>query len=78
MDMRAKLKALRKKEGLTQVAFCALLGISLSTFKKQETFRTDISSAVLLKITQHPRFQKFTLWLMTDKTCPACGQIGPE
>jgi hypothetical protein len=37
----------------------------------------SIGSDILLKITQHPRFAKYTLWLMTDKTAPEAGQIAP-
>ncbi|MFH7179858.1 transcriptional regulator, partial [Klebsiella pneumoniae] len=28
-------------------------------------------------LTQHPLFEKYTLWLMTDKTAPQAGQIAP-
>jgi hypothetical protein len=37
----------------------------------------SIGSDILLKITQHSRFAKYTLWLMTDKTAPQAGQIAP-
>lgn len=78
MELSAKLKAVRQREGLTQMDFCGLLEISISTYKKQEmSVRAEISTAVLLKITHHPRFEKFALWLMTDKTCLECGQISP-
>ncbi|MGE8362267.1 helix-turn-helix domain-containing protein [Pseudomonas sp.] len=78
MDLPAKLKALRACEGLTQNEFCQELQISLSTYKKQElSLRSDISSTVLLKVTNHPRFQKYTLWLMTGETAPEAGQISP-
>ena len=78
MELSTKLKAVRQKEGLTQMEFCELLGISISTYKKQEmSLRAEVSTAVLLKITHHPRFEKFALWLMTDKTCTECGQVSP-
>jgi transcriptional regulator with XRE-family HTH domain len=78
MELSEKLKAVRQKEGLTQMEFCRLLEISISTYKKQEmSLRAEISSAILLKITHHPRFEKFALWLMTDKTCIDCGQVSP-
>jgi len=65
-------------EGLTQSYFCEQLQISLSTYKKQElSLRSDISATVILKVTNHPRFKKYTLWLMTDHTASACGQISP-
>lgn len=31
----------------------------------------------LLKITNHPRFNKYTLWMMTNKTAVSAGQIDP-
>lgn len=78
MDLPAKLKALRMHEGLTQGEFCQHLEISLSTYKKQElSLRSDISSTVLLKVTNHPRFKKYTLWLMAGETAPECGQVSP-
>lgn len=78
MELSAKLKAVRQKEGLTQMEFCELLGISISTYKKQEmSLRAEVSTAVLLKITHHPQFEKFALWLMTDRTCIECGQVSP-
>lgn len=78
MDLSAKLKAVRRAEGLTQMDFCSLLGISISTYKKQEmSLRAEVSAAVLLKITHHPQFEKFALWLVTDKICNECGQISP-
>ncbi|PLM07315.1 transcriptional regulator, partial [Klebsiella pneumoniae] len=51
--------------------------ISLSTLKKIEAGYHDPGWNVLSKITQHARFQKYTLWLMTDKTAPQAGQIAP-
>ncbi len=39
--------------------------------------RKEVSSGELLKITTHPRFIKYALWLVTDQTAPACGQISP-
>ncbi|RCB84193.1 transcriptional regulator, partial [Escherichia coli] len=29
------------------------------------------------KITNHPRFSKYTLWIMTGKSSPEAGQISP-
>ncbi|MCR2507331.1 transcriptional regulator, partial [Salmonella enterica] len=31
----------------------------------------------VLQVTNAPQFQKYTLWLMTDKTAPEAGQIAP-
>lgn len=72
-----KLRAIRVAEGLTQPAFAELLGIGLSTVKNYETGQKDAGLAIIDKVANHPRFEKYTLWLMTDKTAPAAGQIAP-
>lgn len=77
MDLAAKLKAIRAKEGLTQAEFCALLGFSISTYKKQEASMFDMGYSTLSKLVNHPHFKKYTLWLMTGDTAPACGQVSP-
>ncbi|HBO5292567.1 TPA: helix-turn-helix transcriptional regulator [Pseudomonas aeruginosa] len=78
MDLSAKLKAIRATERLTQVEFCSLVDISLSSWKKYEASITDMGLAPVLKITNHPWFKKYTLWLMTGDTAPECGQVSPE
>ncbi|ABR83265.1 TPA: helix-turn-helix transcriptional regulator [Pseudomonas aeruginosa] len=78
MDLPAKFKAIRAKEKLTQAEFCALVEISISSWKKYEASIIDMGATPLLKVTNHPRFLKYTLWLMTGTTAPACGQVSPE
>lgn len=79
MELAEKLKAIRLKEGLTQSELCEATGISLSSYKKYElALRTEVSSIALLKITNHVRFKKYTLWLMTGEAAPSCGQVSPE
>lgn len=78
MDLAEKLKAIRIKEGLTQSELCETTGLSLSSYKKYElALRTEVSSIALLKITNHPRFKKYTLWLMTGDVASACDQVSP-
>lgn len=78
MELFEKLKEIRLKEGLTQAAFCETTGIKLSTWKSYELKRrAEVSSLELLKLTTHPRFMKYALWLVTDTTCPECGQVSP-
>lgn len=73
-----KIRAIRDAEGLSRTQFFELTGIPASTQKQYETGRRDgVGSDILLKITQHSRFAKYTLWLMTDKTAPQAGQIAP-
>ena len=78
MELAEKLKAIRIKEGLTQSELCEATGLSLSSYKKYElALRTEVSSVALLKLTNHERFKKYTLWLMTGDVAPTCGQVSP-
>lgn len=79
MELFEKLKAIRLKEGMTQAELCKATGINLSTWKSYELLRRkEISSLELLKVTKHPRFMKYALWLVTDTTAPECGQVSAE
>jgi transcriptional regulator with XRE-family HTH domain len=73
-----KIRLIRKEEGLTQPEFAELTGISLNTIKNFEVKGREITSSNLHLITNHPRFKKYALWLMTGETAPAAGQISPE
>lgn len=77
MDLPAKMKALRTREGLTQAEFCDVVGISLSSWKKYEAGITDMGLAPFLKIANHPRFKRYALWLTTGDSAPDSGQISP-
>lgn len=78
MELGQKLKEVRLTERLTQTEICEVTGIKLGTWKGYEYgTRKEVSSLELLKITMHPRFKKYALWLVTDETAPECGQISP-
>lgn len=77
MNMSEKVKAIRIAEGLTQINFCKITGMALSTLKNYEGGHSEPSLTNMLLITNKPQFQKYTLWLMTDKTSPQSGQIAP-
>ena len=77
MTFEEKLKLIRSAEEINQAQLSDMTGISLSTLKKIEAGYHDPGWNVLSKITQHPRLQNYTLWLMTDKTAPQAGQIAP-
>lgn len=78
MTLGEKLKLVRKHQQLTQAGVCELAGIKLETWKSYEYGRRgSVSSTELLKVTQHPRFSQYTLWLMTGRTIPEAGQISP-
>ncbi|CQH45423.1 TPA: helix-turn-helix transcriptional regulator [Yersinia enterocolitica] len=77
MNMSKKVKAIRQAEGLTQVKFCQITGIPLSTLKNYEGDHAEPSLNTILQLTSNPLFEKYTLWLMTNKTVPEAGQIAP-
>lgn len=77
MKLSEKIRAIREAEGLTQSKFCEVIGLSLNTLKKYESGSYEPSGLNLMKITQHQVFEKYALWLMTDKTIPEAGQISP-
>jgi len=72
-----KLKNIRKAENLSQMEFCNITGISISTVKKYEIGIIEPGGVTLMKITSHSRFKKYALWLMTGEIAPAAGQIEP-
>lgn len=78
MELGSKLKEVRLTERLTQSEICEIAGIKLETWKSYEYGRSkSVSSSELLKITMHPRFKKYALWLVTDDVAPEIGQISP-
>lgn len=84
MKLSEKIKALREAEGLSQSKFCEIIELPLSTLKKYEGGNFEPGGTALLKITMHPTFQKYALWLMTDKPrrtqdkSHRLAHIGPE
>lgn len=72
-----KLKDIRHAEGLTQPEFSALTGISLGAIRNYETGQSGVGLNVIDKIVKHPKLNKYTMCLMSDKTAPNAGQIEP-
>lgn len=78
-EIGEKIRSIREAEGLSRDEFEQLTGIPAGNTKRYETGRIkSIGSDFLVKITQHPRFTKYTLWLMSGTTAPAAGQIAPS
>ncbi|EPO0901472.1 helix-turn-helix domain-containing protein [Citrobacter amalonaticus] len=73
-----KLRQIRKAEGLTQKDFSELTGVALGTIKKYETGHQPARAEVLESVIEVHMFEKYTLWLMTDKTAPSAGQVSPS
>ena len=79
MDIVARIRAIREAEGLSQDAFAREIGMNYGSLRQYETGRrSSIGSEQLAKITTHPRFEKYALWLVTGKVAPESGQISPE
>ncbi|NIG87339.1 MAG: helix-turn-helix transcriptional regulator [Serratia symbiotica] len=78
MDHGKKLKAVRLSEGMTQIEFSHALGIGLGTIKNYEAGIRGVGLVILDRVTNHPKFSKYTLWLMTNSTAPEYGQIAPD
>lgn len=77
MTLSEKIKSIRQAEGLSQSQFCELIDLSINTLKKYEGGHFEPGGNALTKITNHPRFEKYTMWLMNGKTAEAAGQISP-
>ena len=66
-------------EGLSQDDFAREIGMKVGTLQNYEQGkRSSTASNELEKITTHPQFEKYSLWLVTGKTAPEAGQISPE
>lgn len=72
-----RIQLIRKAEGISRVQLAEMLGIPYGTLTNYETKDFQMTEGNLMLFTQHPRFQKYTLWLMTGQTAPAAGQISP-
>ncbi|CAM6897103.1 helix-turn-helix domain-containing protein [Morganella morganii] len=72
-----KLRQIRKHEGLTQKAMSDLTGITVSAIKGYETQGIKVGISIIERVLNVEEFQKYTMWLMTDKTNEVAGQISP-
>ncbi|HGJ5862635.1 helix-turn-helix transcriptional regulator (plasmid) [Arsenophonus nasoniae] len=73
-----KLKAIRKAEGMTQKEFAEITGLSLGTIRNYEANQNEAKALIAEKTLQVPKFNKYTMWLMTDTTVPTSVQIAPD
>lgn len=77
MDISKKIKLIRQTEQITQQQLSEIVELSISTLKKIEAGYNDPTFSTLSKLTSHPKFQKYALWLISDTTAPEAGQISP-
>lgn len=78
MTTEQKLTHIRKVEGLTQAKLAEEIGISLGAIKNYETGQKGVGLSIVSKFTNHPRFKKYTLWLMTGDLTASTVQIAPR
>ena len=77
MNFSKQLKLIRKEEKVTQVELSELTDIPIKTLEKYEQGVSEPTLKNVKLITAHPKFQKYTLWLMTGTTAPESGQVCP-
>lgn len=77
MTTEQKLTQIRKAEGLTQAKLAEETGISLGSIKNYESGHKGVGLSIVNKFTNHPRFKKYTLWLMTGDLTASATQIAP-
>lgn len=78
MTIFEKIGLIIKTEGLSQEEFARLADIKYTTLQKYlQGKRASMASTELEKITTHPRFMKYALWLVTGNVAPEAGQISP-
>lgn len=78
MFYKERIKSIRLNEELSRDEFSQLIDISKGTIRDYEQGLRVPSGEILMKITNHPQFQKYALWLMTGQTAPESGQVCPE
>ena len=77
IDFSSKLHSLRLAEGLTLAALSQLTGLPLSSIKSYESGGNKVGLETVKRLLAIEQFQKYTLWLMINKTSEAAGQISP-
>ncbi|HIE4800352.1 TPA: helix-turn-helix domain-containing protein [Serratia marcescens] len=72
-----KIRQIREAEGIGRTQLAEMIGVPYNTLTNYEMKGIQMTERSLMLFTSHPRFQKYTLWLMTGQTAPAAGQIAP-
>lgn len=72
-----KLAVIRESERLNRKQFAEITEVPYGSLTYYESGRSIPPTNVIMKILQHPRFMKYTLWFITDQTSPETGQIAP-
>lgn len=67
IDVSEKLKLIRESERLNRKEFSELTGVAYSSLSSYESRSKNAGVEAIMKVLQHPRFTKYTLWFMTDQ-----------
>lgn len=78
MIVGERIRLIREAEQLSQPNFADEIGMKLKTLRNYEQGIRSVGEDELIKITTHPRFEKYSLWLVTGKVAPKAGQISPD
>ncbi|HFZ9214410.1 TPA: helix-turn-helix domain-containing protein [Salmonella enterica subsp. diarizonae serovar 61:r:-] len=77
IDFAQKLRAMRRAEKITQQKFSEITGIALGSIKQYEAGHQPARADIAFRVLQCDVFEKYTMWLLHDKTFPQAGQIAP-
>lgn len=72
-----KIKLIRESERLNRKEISQLTGIAYGSFCGYEAGDKKPGVEAIMRLLQHPKFMKYTLWFMTDQVSPEAGQIAP-
>ncbi|WP_393948381.1 helix-turn-helix domain-containing protein [Kluyvera intermedia] len=72
-----KLALIRESERLNRKQLAEITDVPYGSLTYYESGRSVPPANVIMKIFQHPRFIKYTLWFMTDQIAPESGQVAP-
>lgn len=77
MGIGKKIKAVIKEERYSQREFAEMVGLPMRSLENYIAEINDPTYSVLMKIVNHEKFKKYTLWLMTGDVNPDAGQVCP-
>ncbi|MCX3408511.1 helix-turn-helix domain-containing protein [Raoultella ornithinolytica] len=72
-----KIKLIRESERLNRKEISELTGIAYGSFCGYEAGDKKPGVEAIMRLLQHPRFTKYTMWFMADQVAPESGQIAP-
>ena len=77
MLFEKRLKSVIKEERLTQKEFALEMSTPLRTIEEYVAGRSKPSGELFMKLSNHEKFRKYTMWLLSGTVDPSAGQICP-